>query len=172
MDGLDTSGCIDYNLTELTPADDVDIVWVNQAKNCCYHTTLDIHSITNTDAGLEFVGSTDTTDVRHFESPLDNVRVLNTAGTDTDPVRTILGTAPTSEDIRWDMFFTLLTLDYSPAEAMDLVALRYNLEPEDWYLDVHGESPAEVHARLDDSVDELASLVETPCSLLSTPFSF
>lgn len=87
----------------------------------------------------------------------DSGELQKTSELDTVLGRPVFGIMPTSDLLLWETMLSVVDLGYTPAEAMDLVALEFEIYPEAGYAMSRGVPEKELRADLDDMIDEMVA---------------
>ncbi len=147
-----------------SPGDTIHVAWIEPDETCDY-TKFTVDDATKTDGGFLLVDvSNDDHDRRLIQTPAGPFLLLDQPEDEDDncwPARAVLGVAPTAGSLLWEMQLTILELGHTPADAMDLIALRYGFVCSTGYAKVRGESYQDIEDRVDQIVAGLTSDSQT-----------
>jgi hypothetical protein len=146
-------------INNITSGDAIHVAWITPDQTCEY-APFEVDDTGETDSGFFLVDITnDQHDVRLVQTPMGPFYLLDQPTSPDDdvlPARAVLGVGPTAGALIWEIQLTLLEMGYSPAEAMDLLALRYSFVCTTGYAQLRGEPQSELQERVDDIIADLA----------------
>ena len=139
------------------PGDKLCIAWIESGT--CYDAYFEVDTIGTDSTEYDLKLSNDIRDVHLLEGPC-GLLVLVDPTVDENSRRAfpVLGISDCAYGLAWDIILTMLKLDYSAEDAINLVALGFEFACPDGFSRIRGTQLDDLRARVDDIIE----MIENP----------
>lgn len=134
------------------PGDEIAVAWIESGVCRDAYFTVDALCPDSTDYDLKL--SNDSREVYLHEGPMELFGLIEEIQDGSRQGFPALGTGICKHSLAWDIILTILTLDYSAEDALDLAAIGFNWACPEGYAHIRGIPSSDLQVRVDDLIDE------------------